>query len=495
MQYCYIYTCLLPEIDCAVNHHHHQLFRHLLIHRDMKTKAIFWKILLILIPFLSSGQKSGDGFTGLNRHQKIEERLNHASDGTFSLMGNRPFWAPELKKSPVLAKSATTVKQRLDRMTYQIYDSSSGKWADVFKQECYYDECCNLCQMISFSKNGSSVKWAGETMESYCFQEKGKISQYLLSIWSGPLGMWLNDYKEDHYYDGRGVLTKSLYSEWEESSGEWVTHFIQEYVLDNHGYIKGSQILMKDSANGKWNLYWKDELFFENGKQSSYITHIWSGDSAKWIPVYRDEYSFNEEGDISTILYYRWSVAAAVWILGYKDQFMYDQYGNMKEFIQYMLDTGTSQWRPLKNEVCTYDNSYSFPELVIPFVDDEMLIYFHHKLTGIAKSEMNAFTKSWSTKNLIHFDYTGRYITHALEAAIPGIQIYPNPASDFLCVKTSLRGCRPLIALYDMKGSQLLSRQVADGERIPLPGFCTGIYVVEISAGDMIKREKLVIEK
>ncbi len=465
----------------------------------MKTKAILWKVFLILIPFISSGQKSGDGFTGLNRHQKIEERLNHASDGAFSSMGNRPFWAPEPKIFPDLVKSATTVKQRLDRINYQMYMSSSGKWTDVFKQECYYDDCCNLCQMISFSKNGSSGKWVGETMENYCYREKGKISQYLTSYWSGPLEMWLNDYKEDHFYDGRGVLTKSLYSEWDESPGEWVTHFMQEYALDSHGDIKGSQISMKDSANGKWELYWKDELFFENGNKSHYISYNWSVDSAKWIPVYRDEYSINEKGDLTQILYYRWSVPAMVWIAGYRDQFNYDSKGNMQEFIHYMMDTGTSQWKPVKNEVCTYNNSFSFPNLIIPFVDDEMLLYFHHQLTGITKSEMNAFTKSWSPKNLINFDYisvdyAGQIIDPVIEEAIIETQIFPNPASDFLCVKSSPSVAATVLRLYDMKGRQLLSRQVSDGEHIPLHDFCTGIYVYEIVTGDAIQRGKLVIE-
>jgi hypothetical protein len=73
------------------------------------------------------------------------------------------------------------------------------------------------------------------------------------------------------------------------------------------------------------------------------------------------------------------------------------------------------------------------------------------------------------------------------------IRIYPNPASDYLCIDTKENA---LVQIYSLTGQRVLSTQkTGPGNDIDLSGLQAGIYILSVHTSDQQLNKKLVIGK
>jgi hypothetical protein len=74
-------------------------------------------------------------------------------------------------------------------------------------------------------------------------------------------------------------------------------------------------------------------------------------------------------------------------------------------------------------------------------------------------------------------------------AAQPNIQLYPNPATDFVVVKGDQVGN---VTIYTMNGKRVLHQQIVSGQQISVAHLQPGTYIVETQTANGIARKKLV---
>ncbi|KGO80968.1 hypothetical protein Q762_10005 [Flavobacterium cauense R2A-7] len=78
------------------------------------------------------------------------------------------------------------------------------------------------------------------------------------------------------------------------------------------------------------------------------------------------------------------------------------------------------------------------------------------------------------------------------ENNISGLNIYPNPANDFLHITTSANGVKT-VTIYDVVGKQVLNTTTAN-EVINVSSLNAGIYMVKITEEGKTATRKLVIK-
>ena len=77
------------------------------------------------------------------------------------------------------------------------------------------------------------------------------------------------------------------------------------------------------------------------------------------------------------------------------------------------------------------------------------------------------------------------------QATIPNLQVYPNPASDYLQVSGTDSGSE--YKLINQQGQEVLSGTISGEERIYTTEFSTGIYFLEIKNNQAVSRKKISI--
>ena len=77
--------------------------------------------------------------------------------------------------------------------------------------------------------------------------------------------------------------------------------------------------------------------------------------------------------------------------------------------------------------------------------------------------------------------------------ADPEFTIYPNPAKDFLNVKSLNSTTIDKITIYNIKGQKVLI-ETNNTDKIDLSVFERGLYIIEIVGGDLIARKKLFLQ-
>lgn len=101
----------------------------------------------------------------------------------------------------------------------------------------------------------------------------------------------------------------------------------------------------------------------------------------------------------------------------------------------------------------------------------------------------NAFgASSFSEEHSFYLPYT--FVHNSVEQ-FDEITIYPNPACEYISIKTVT--CREfIISISSVEGRQVLHRKVADDEKIDISGIINGLYLLRIESGGIIHHKKFI---
>ncbi|MFN3757014.1 MAG: S8 family serine peptidase [Flavobacterium sp.] len=73
-------------------------------------------------------------------------------------------------------------------------------------------------------------------------------------------------------------------------------------------------------------------------------------------------------------------------------------------------------------------------------------------------------------------------------------QIVPNPTSDVIFIK-GIKNFDGMVTIFDLQGRKVNSKLIRDQEPISLIGLQDGMYVIQVSDGDILKTEKIILKK
>jgi hypothetical protein len=80
------------------------------------------------------------------------------------------------------------------------------------------------------------------------------------------------------------------------------------------------------------------------------------------------------------------------------------------------------------------------------------------------------------------------------ELAAKGIQIYPNPANDFINIKFE-NNARALAQLLDATGRLVISQQLNDlNNSIPVSGLAAGVYQLQLTKDGVNYQQRIVVQ-
>src|SRR5690554_3314471 len=361
-----------------------------------------------------------------------------------------------LHKNKHTLKSTNSSKPRLDSTIEYRLDTNTNKLIPNHKQILTYNENNFLNGIIDWELDTS-------TNEFYSV------------------------YKQEMVNDANGNVLTYISSDWDDTNKEF-------YVINSGELTYNSNNKISKEVTYIWNTKrYKYEYIYDADKMIE-TKYKWKEYDSTWTLQDKREFIYSAHENITSIIYYNWNKDEAKWILVNKETYVNDEYGNRIQYIHLRLDN-TNQLKEVHKIEYTYDNSYSFDDLILPQTNEkEIESLFTHRLT-----DLTIFIKDslgdWVEDSQSKYYYSGLTETSISDNQPKNISVHPNPTSQHILITLPHNNISTgHFKLFDNRGSLLISKQISNNEKINTENLTKGIYIYTIHIDGKTKSGKIIKE-
>jgi len=335
---------------------------------------------------------------------------------------------------------------------YWNLDTDADRWNPLEKMEYYYNDR-NLNDSVYFARHENNG--------------------------------WVPDRYQLYEYNDAGLKTQSVNYAFLDNN--WVPSDKILYHYDNQYRL--SEFIWQLYQNGAWQNFYKDiHLYNSQGLFYDYQSYYWTGND--WEEDYRELAHYTPEAIVDTILYF-YSYTNGHWVPASRDVFGVDDYGNWTDLN--MEDYDGNRWELEFRVTFSYDNSLEYNQLLTPeilgneyFINDRQ--FFRHKLDSLEQFDYESGTIT--DYSCLVFHYSPHQIA-VEEAREESLEIFPNPASDFVYIKETAGEPVIRVSIFDLNGQEI-KKWAGNKTFYSLKELAKGTYILRIRTPNTVRSFKLI---
>lgn len=483
----------------------------------MKITLIFTLLALLAVSVCSAQQQAEKNLTG---NSPLEKHIGKTSRTNIdkSILKSAFF----IKKNKPAAMQITT-KQKLDSIYYNYIDGDEtytdykdvfdynveGKvveynefyydfnfgWLNEWKEEYSYDESGNLALMISyFANDNEELQYYSK--EDFEYNDNNQQTLHLISEWIESEQGWMPSFREEYFYDENSYDTMYLFSGWNLATESWDYYFKYRIYYNENGNVEYSLNYSWDGFDDTWILISKDEnIYNSQGQLSTTFFYYWNPELEKFEPSDKTSYEYDENGNNILIVYSVWNIDTEDWDAKDKQVNTIDEYNNIAEQEYFNWNLDLEEWVPVDDNYYSYNNNYTYEDLVLPFVYDYVEEFFNHMLTELWYQYWDQDTGEWIADEHVQLYYSPIIISSVNNLTENSAALlYPNPSTDEITIKLPDGTNKASIKLFDVQGRILMQQVIAGNNTINISTLKTGIYFYHIETEGKIMKGKLLKE-
>lgn len=474
-------------------------------------KRILLTTLLTLFALLTFGQiKSHETFRALKAELqlKVLDKKEYQKKLALMIPQNKAF-----AQSPA-TKAATKLK--LDSMVYHKYNTTTSLWVKNEKDEYTYAANGNYTMGTYYQWNDTTKLWLKDYRDEYSYDANNRWITAVSSDWNKTSNEWVNDFKEEFSYNANGGFSEVIFRDWNDTTKVWVNDLKFNYTYDSNNknieflvsawnnttkiwvnsmrfvytYTTGNlTLVMVDTWNIETSL-WVTAMKYEYTYNASNqmlmgIYSLWIEDPGMWLPMTRNEYTYDGNGRTLTDISSSWSPVDTNWVNVTKDVFEYDTNGNNILSTIYKWETGA--WVSYSKEETTFDPVNNYSDVIYPTFNYSVTgIPYDSPMLGMYNIALQDLESLWesnawinNTKTIYYYSSIGTAIAQQKSDKPAEFVIYPNPVFREFSLNTSEENVQ--ISIFDLSGSQVLSKQLSGNESVDVGTLSQGIYMVRIT--------------
>lgn len=382
---------------------------------------------------------------------------------------DRYFW--DTDKNLWIKTYETEYKYKNNNITYylsRIWDSDKKIWIGSNWKEYDYDEKDRRISYRDYIWNKSTNVW--NTDASYWefkYDEEDRTKLEEIFIWNTETELKLPYYKHEYYYS----LNRELHNEFSWSNGEWKQSYKTEFIYDA---IKSNAFVMKYRA-------------------------LWSNNEIEWRNETKEERTYNSKGLLTSNAFYNWNLNQQKWIGTFRNDISFDNNGNDTLSVNYIWDTANDSWLQRNKQVISY-NAKENPVREFIYQWNTPLKRWDHRASILYEYDANDNIALKSTVFIDNptFNFTENYFyskkanSSVDENSQEKIQIYPNPAKNYIHIK-GLTGIAK-VQIFNQNGQLIFINNITENQSIPVSSFSKGIYFIRIETDSCKSMFKFIKE-
>ena len=395
-------------------------------------------------------------------------------------------------------------------MTSLVTGPNNNTWYNADKTEYFYDDNRNLIRVITSGWDNGSSRWLARVKSEYTYNDDQRMTQALYYSPNQQGNGWEYTYREDFSLDDDNNLTLETDYLWDEDANDWYKFDKVEYSYDGNGNM--IRDIYYFWSGTEWVLYDKEELTFDNRNYlTSLVGYHWDD---QWTNISKFEYTYNDDGIIVLDIESHWD---GQWVNREKWVNAPESNGDVTRSYNYCWDTTEGKWYNNVKVEFTYNDTWSWENLVFPVVYDEIYYYqmfgvpyrgyeygyggdipFNHMLTktiGYA-SETQDF---WYPGHRDYYYYSEINLTAIAEDPETDLSLFPNPAVDKFIIRCpEFKRGKAKVELYDLTGKKYLEKEISAGYgefTVDVHNLKNGLYFCRIQTEKGSVTKKLIIRK
>ena len=407
-------------------------------------------------------------------------------------------------------------------LTAYVWDSAIEEWAFSWKLETEYNEYEVVANVFYYEWNNVSETWQYTYKEESEFDEQGKITLWSSFSYNNTSEDWIFDAKREYEYDEDDFLILTLRHNWNTTSEEWVKYSKYEYEYDENGFISVEALYLWNIANEVWAGDRKYEI--ETNEYGLYILFIrylsWDSVNETWIPTSKTENDFNGGSsweEITCSASYYWDSVNEIWIGTSKTVYEKNELNDILLMTEFDWDYNTNEWALSSKSFYYYSATFSVFVTINPIGagsvsgqgthnsstevtleatanDGYEFVYWTDGENVISDNALYTFTMPEADVSL-----TANFseVTAILDIAnVYNIQIYPNPARDYINI-IGIENAETIEILSIMgKTIKLFKRNDIDNQfQINTSDLQNGVYIINVYSGKQIFSRKIIVNK
>lgn len=372
----------------------------------------------------------------------------------------------------------------------QTWDLMSQAWLNLFKVRTTLNEAGNvvLDEFDMFTDN----QWQPSTKTSLEYDNTNRPVIVISKVWNGLT--WANSGKRTSSYSGKG---EGFGFYWSDFDQKWVKsdRNFNDYVA-NTLYTEKSlgQFLNGDTwvnSSRTANSYTTDL------KQIGSNLEIWDAGSSSWTKIYRGKQDYYSNGQPSVYVLQLWDASLAAWVSNYR-------LTQTNHICPVTVNFSAVVTQGNSGDLSALSSVRSIRGFNQKAVSNSAISFNHFESGGDAMVyDVNVPGKNSSSGYSFKIIQTIKKTAAIANADASGAQqtsassfvISPNPAKHYFNININSHNPSTL-TLHDLSGRLVLQQkmQSAGVQKVNLPSLQKGVYIVTVTTGREILKQKLVIE-
>ncbi|MBL3657154.1 T9SS type A sorting domain-containing protein [Fulvivirga sediminis] len=431
---------------------------------------------------------------------------------SFTVFGQATEVSPfllNLQRSGILPLSSRTSQQghltseqteihQLDSLITYGLDESEGEWTIPLTRRIFeYNEDHHIISEELWSWDNNRREEYPVSKSEYSYNDDGSVSDIIYSKPAIEAGNWIPSQQESYYYKEDGTLKESLQKNYDITKG-WmlVKKELYNYYNGHLGsvvkYVQGQQPeeMVAHSAY---------QYAYRGGYLEQVLAYKYIGKNS--IPLMRQTYNYDYFNKLFMVREKYYDETSDSWIPSSVKGYSYDDDDDFVSYSIVTYDGGKVQ--DIDRSRYHFNKEVAGDQLIIPDLDPIELMAFHHMVTDKhvykrdlgSKEEVKISVVKYFYSNLTvegPTDPTNPKPVTGLSDSVDAIELFPNPASDYLHFNLPTNH-KAFLRLLDNHGNQVL-RQEIKKEQIDINHLIPGMYFYHVSCGSESIKGKLIKE-
>jgi len=356
------------------------------------------------------------------------------------------------------------------------WNMSSGKWYNMDKSEYLYNADRTHCTHIDSWFIENTGKWETYTKYEDDYDSNGNNIIDIIYNWDNASSQWIPWHKAENMFDADSHLTLSIDLAWDTFTKQWNGNgsFKRELTYDVKGNCTSNITYLWDNTTLQFALYDNEQFEYNStGKPTSETIYRMNSNTNKWVNELKFEFTYDPNGYMSTGLYKEWNDTTARWVEYGKEEQAADANGNVILWTIYTLNNAGKQWFTNRIEEYTYDvyGNYS-----------TKIIHTHAPVQ-----------LTWLTDRFTYY-YSRHNLTGIHNIAENNIDVYPNPATDFVTFKLPDISESASLEMFDNQGKKIIGQNLPESGQISLSHLRKGLYLYTITDKGHIYKGRIIIK-
>jgi len=454
-------------------------------------KCFLMTTVLSIIILVIHGQESLPN-SQENPKQERNKKYNSLFKKEKSIVNNSIYRFPKKSfrfETPSI-KNQKTIKHQLDSIVVKEWNVISNQWVYISRENYDYDEIGNM--LLSLTQDYNYNQWQNIWKGKYTYDTNNNMTSIIYFDWNNSTFQWQEGYKEEFIYNSFGNVSSYYGYDWESLTNQWSNDKKNVVNFDN----SGNQILDTrynwDEGNNQWIIMKKYEYGYnENDNLSTCILFSFSEVLNNWTAYWKDTYTYSNDNMVKDSAF-SWDLNINDWRLSTIYEYEYDIDNNLIQRI--MIDVIFGQNYYEYKNVFVYESSIPNSSLIIPWwwYNDYWWWWdgqwspniFNSMLTEFTEFEFNNDEWELSEKG---FCYYSEVNSQGIELQqITDINLFPNPAIDFIKISWKTNHSKLRFQIYNLFGHLVLDKPITNNETVSIIDLSSGLYIFKLTENNQL---------